>query len=162
MSDLVGFALVGLVLALVVLRQSVPGLPPRAARTLAPVDLAVLLLGVLGLVVHCTSMFFGFLLTWIVPIRPFLQLVNALGAGSQVAYAVPAVLVLVALRRQHWWALAGVFLTLLAVGVTMYDGSPLRLHVGTIVAATAAIASVGTLLTRGRRLEPTPSTEATG
>jgi hypothetical protein len=83
---------------------------------------------------------------WISPIR-------AMGDTSKWAYAVPAVLLVVALRTVWWPALLVLAVTLLGVGVTMYGPYALDTH----LAWLAALIVVGTtvsagLLGRGQRL----------
>lgn len=119
-------------------------------------DVAMLAVGVLGLVLHCVSMFYRDLLAAVPGMGGYIQAVNAVGAASIVLYVLPALLVLVALRRQHLVAVIIVATTLIAVGVTMYNGGPLSVHLVTIAAATIAISGTVALLMRrpGDRVRP--------
>ncbi len=150
-------ALVGTVLLALVLRMAVPRSPvPRLARPLPRVDAVVAGLGVLGLVFHCTAMFYRRVVEAIPGTSAAVDLVNRMGPASVVMYVVPAVLVLVGLRRQHPAVLGLLTLALVAVGVTMYNGSPLPTHLATIVATAVVLAIIGGLLTRG--VDPRPRT----
>jgi hypothetical protein len=61
-------------------------------------------------------------------------------------YVVPAVLMLAGLRRLHWSGVSAVSIALIAVGVTMYNGGPLNVHLATISTAVVVLALVAATL----------------
>lgn len=135
------------VTAILALRFLVPGLPlRRRAAVLGGADLAALSVGMVGLVFHCTAMFNRPLVDGIPGLEPVIRQINALGVASAVWYAVPAVLVLIALRRQHWAVLLLVIAAVAAVGITMYNGTSLSVHLGTILALVVVLALVTSAL----------------
>ena len=152
--------LVGVATALLVLRLVVPGLPAqRITRRLTPLDLGSTILGVLGLILHCASMFFRPLVAAIPGSGTVISQINSMGTASMIWYAVPALLVLRGLRRQHWVALILLAASLLAVGITMYNGTALSTHLNTIFAAGVMIAATALLLSAPPwQREPTPTT----
>jgi hypothetical protein len=164
MSTSFVLTLLGVAAALLVLRLVVPGLPAqRITRRLSPLDLALTVLGVLGLVLHCASMFFGPVVGAIPGSGSVISQINSMGTVSMIWYAVPALLVLVGLRRQHWIALILLATSLLAVGITMYNGTALSTHLDTIFAAGVMIAATVFLLsTSPWRREPKPITAVAG
>lgn len=130
-------------------RAVLPGLPwKRYARTSTWLDIVLLTLGALGLVMHCVAMFYRDLIDAIPGTGGYARAVNEMGWVSITLYVLPAALVLAGLRRQHPLALAIVVITLVAVGVTMYDGGPLTIHLATIAAAALALALTTALLVR--------------
>jgi hypothetical protein len=133
--------------ALIVLaRIVVPQLPvtSRAVR-LSILDAVLVGVGVLGLLFHCTAMFSRGLYDGASALQSFVGLVNAMGGASIVLFVVPALLILIGLRRQQRGALAVLSLTLVAVGVTMYAGGSLQLHLAAIFAATIALVALVSL-----------------
>lgn len=145
-------ALAGTALILLILRLAVPGLPlQRFARRLTPLDLILTVLGVLGLILHCASMFFRPVVAALPGTDDVIAQINSMGTASMIWYAVPALLVLIGLRRQHWVALLLVALSLLAVGVTMYNGTPLATHLASIFTAGVMIAATVFLLSAPTR-----------
>ncbi|MET4702824.1 hypothetical protein [Frigoribacterium sp. UYMn621] len=135
---------------IVVARFVLPQLPlARAGVRISGAEVALLGVGVLGLTFHCTAMFFRQLFGGIPAVRPLVDAVNGMGVASIALYVVPAALVLIGLRRQHWIALAVMTLALVAVGLTMYLGSPLRLHLASIFLAVVLLVGVLSLLVRG-------------
>lgn len=137
-----------IVLGLVALRLI--GLFPvlAAARPLTRVDALVAFLGALALVYHCTSMFFP-ALGRAVPGGPALvPVINGLGAGSAVLYVIAAVVLLVGIRRLHPLAVAVDAVALVVVGVTMYDGGPVAVHLAAIAVAVVALAVTITAFVR--------------
>lgn len=140
-------------------RALVPGIPlKRYARTSSWFDIGLTILGALGLVLHCVAMFYRGLIGSVPGTGGYIQLVNDLGGASIALYVVPAVLVLAGLRRQHPLALAIVALTLVAVGITMYDHGPLAIHLATILGAAIALAiSTALLVRRPSRFEKAAS-----
>ncbi len=138
-----GFSITLAVSALLILlaRFVVPQLPvkSRAVRLSVP-DTALVGVGVLGLLFHCTAMFSRGIYDGAPAVKPLVGLVNSMGVVSVVLFVVPAVLILIGLRRQQRGALAVLGLALVAVGVTMYVGAPLQLHLAAIFAATVVLA----------------------
>ncbi len=106
-------------------------------------EAALGVIGSLGLVAHCSAMFYSepFLgtLGGVPGVRAYVDAVNAMGSASIVAYAVPAALVLIAARRRPPHAVV-VLAALLAVGVTMYDGGPLPVHLAAITLLVVVLA----------------------
>jgi hypothetical protein len=129
------------VLLILLARFVVPQLPvkSRAVRLSLP-DAALVGVGVLGLLFHCTAMFSRQIYDGASVIKPLVGLVNSMGVVSVVLFVLPAVLILIGLRRQQRGALAVLSLTLIAVGVTMYVDGPLQLHLTAIFAATIVLA----------------------
>ena len=84
---------------------------------------------------------------------------------SIVLYIVPAVIVLAGLRRQGPVALTLVAVTLIAVGVTMYDSGPLNVHLVAITVAALSLAiTTAPLVLRPKRTgdRAAPGHAATG
>lgn len=133
-------------------------LPRRRAHTMPGLDLALLVLGAVGLVFHCTAMFFPAQTALVPGTGPAAAAVNDFGTASMLLFVAPSVLVLVALRRVWLPALVVLAGTLAAVGITMYVGSPLDLHLSTIAAAVLVLSSVAAGLLRLRpRAVPSPA-----
>lgn len=144
--------LAGTALTLLILRLAVPGLPLRRfTRRLTPLDLLLTVLGVLGLILHCASMFFRPVVAALPGAGDVIGQINSMGTASMIWYAVPALLVLIGLRRQYWVALLLLALSLLAVGVTMYSGTALTTHLVTIFTAGVMIAATVFLLSAPTR-----------
>lgn len=139
--------LTGVGLGLLVLRLFIPGLPlARYTRRLTGLDFAMTALGVLGLILHCAAMFFRPLVAAVPGTETIMSQINAMGTASIIWYVVPALLVMAGLRRQHWIAQVLLAAVLLAVGITMYDGTALSVHLYTIFAAGVVIAATVFLL----------------
>ncbi len=102
-------------------------------------------LGVIALVAHCLSMFLPSLVPAVGPLPSAAQAIRELGPISQVAYWIPAAMVIVALRRLPWPALALLTASLLGVGVTMFWSFPLPVHLAAIAASVAIVAGVVTM-----------------
>ncbi|MBG6218226.1 hypothetical protein IWX75_002707 [Arthrobacter sp. CAN_A6] len=153
----------GVAVALLVLRLVLPGLPAkRFARRLTPLDVGLTVVGVLGLILHCASMFFRPLVAAIPGSSNVISQISSMGSASIIWFAVPALLVVVGLRRQHWVALILLAGSLLAVGITMYNGTALSTHLDTIFAAGVTIAATVFLLSAPPwHREPTPTPTAT-
>ena len=132
--------LAGASVLLLLARLMVPQLPlaGRSVR-LSWVDAVLLLCGVVGLAFHCAAMFYRPLFDGIGPLAPLVDMVNEMNGASIILFVVPALLVLIGLRRHYRVALAVLALTLLVVGVTMYAGSPLNVHLGAIFVAVVAL-----------------------
>ena len=152
-------ALLVAVLLTAVVGLAVPSLRGRSAPRLF--DAAVAALGWLGLALHCGAMFARPVVARVQGSARYVDGVNAMGSASVALYVVPAVLLLVGLRRSRRAVGGACALALLAVGVTMYDGSSLSTHLVTIFAAVvlAALASAS-LLARGVRGARTPAPAA--
>lgn len=122
-------------------------LPLRAlAVPVSVADAALVLVGLLGLVFHCGAMFFPGRFDRIPLALTAIRQINRLGTVSIVWYAVAAILVLAGLRRQHPVAVIVVALALAAVGITMYDGGPLHVHLAAIFTAVVVLAGCGAIL----------------
>jgi hypothetical protein len=105
----------------------------------------------LALVFHCAAMFFG---PWIDAVSFLLapaDMVRGMGAGSQVAYWLPAAALVVAWRRVWGPALGALVVTLAGVGVTMYWPFPLGVHLAWLTAVIIVGSLIPTLLLRGPR-----------
>lgn len=140
--------LAALSVLLLVARLALPQLPiAGAAKRLSVADLVILGVGALGLAFHCTAMFYRPLFDGIPSIAPLVSTVNSLGIASIVLYTIPAVLVLVGLRRQHPLTLIAMGIVLLAVGITMYVRTLGSWHLTTIFVTVVLLAGVVTLLT---------------
>jgi hypothetical protein len=128
---------------------------PRLAKELGRWELAVAGASLLALVFHCLAMFFA---GW-VDVVPFLRApaaaIRAMGTVSQVAYWVPAALLLVAVRRVWPIAVAVLAVMLAGVGVTMYWPFALTTHLAWIAAAVVEVVVIASVLVRAR-----PSTTA--
>lgn len=122
------------------LRFLLPGLPLSRVRALAPVEWAIAVVGMLGLVLHCTSMFALPLVAWIPGSEPVTRAINGLGIASIIWYVVPAVLVVAGLRKVPPIVLVVDVLALAFVGITMYNGSPLALHLTSILTLIVVLA----------------------
>ncbi|MGV8896405.1 MAG: hypothetical protein ACOH10_06590 [Rhodoglobus sp.] len=123
-------------------RLVLPQLPlRRAAVRLSAIDLALLVVGVVGLTFHCTAMFYRQLFDTVPEIAPLVDAVNGMSVASVVLYVGPALLLLIGLRRQHWVPLV-LALALIAVGITMYNGGSLQLHLAAIFVAVLVLVGV--------------------
>ncbi|MDJ0339746.1 hypothetical protein [Cryobacterium sp. PH31-O1] len=144
---LLAFAIVAGALRLVV---GHPLLRSRSVRV-GPLGAAVALVSGLLLVFHCAAMFFG---PWINAL-PLLQapadMVRSMGVGSEIAYWVPAALLVLAWRRVWWPALAALAVAVVGVGVTMYWPYPLAVHLAWLTAIIVVGSLIPTLLLRGPR-----------
>jgi len=116
-------------------------------------ETVVLGVGLLLLAFHCVAMFFTSTVERVPGTGAAISDIRALGTVSFIWYAVPALLVLLGLRRLHWAALVVVLVALLLVAVTMYNGGPLNQHLLTIFVAVVSMAA--TLATVARPPLPT-------
>lgn len=142
--------LAGVVIAAVALRVTVRQLPLPGARSLSGGRMTALGLGVVGLVAHCVAMFFTDGARSVPGAGGYVDGVNGMGITSMVLYAVPALLVVAGLWPVARWALATVVALLVAVGVTMYNGGPLTVHLTTILLVVIALATTMAALVGGR------------
>jgi hypothetical protein len=124
-----------------------PLLPSRAAPV-PGVQLAVVAVAVVVLVFHCASMFFAGWTDALPGGRPLGEQVRDMGAVSQWAFWLPAVVLLVGLRRIWAPVLLILALVLAGVGVTMFWPFPLTVHLGWIAAAVVTLAGIGSALVR--------------
>lgn len=109
------------------------GLPVRRfAKRATVMDTVLLGVGVAILVFHCGVMFFPRLVDPLPGVDAAARGIRALGTASIVWYVVPAVLVLLGLRRQQLIGQAAVAVALAAVGITMYNGGSLQWHLAAI------------------------------
>lgn len=121
-------------------RVVLPVLPSRLSVRLDPVEIVLSVMGVLGLGFHCGAMFYRSAIQSLPGTQTAVTAINALGMASLVAFVVPAVLLIVGIRRIRTTALALVVLVLGAVGTTMYDGGPPGAHLTAIFAAVTLLA----------------------
>lgn len=136
------------VVALVMCSRLLLGALPlrNVARRLSAAEAVVCGIGLVGLAFHCGAMFATGLVQAIPGAQDPTEAINALGTASIVWYVVPAVLVLAGMRRLHWSGVVAVSVALIAVGVTMYSGGPLNVHLATIFAAVVVLAVVAAAL----------------
>jgi len=118
----------------------------RVAVQVTITDAMLAGVGVLGLAFHCGAMFSRSAVEWLPGAGAVIREIGALGSASILWYLVPALLVLLGLRRQHPVALAVVALALAAVGITMYDGGSLQVHLTAIFITVVILAAVATML----------------
>ena len=140
-----GFSIALAVTAILILlaRLAIPRLPLRgAAARMTVVDSVLFGLGLLGLVFHCTAMFYRGLLEPVPGAQPIVDMVNSMGVASIILFAVPSLLLLLGLRHQHVAAIVAMAIALLAVGVTMYNGGTLQVHLAAIFVSGIVLASV--------------------
>ena len=140
MSDTYVSTLVAVAVAGAVARLSLAVLPVRryVVRLSVPDSLAVVV-GSVGLVLHCGAMFFRTsVASW--PGGPsVIRVVDPMGTASITWYAIGAALIVFGLRRQHPLLLL-VGASLAVVGFTMYDGGALRTHLDAIAVAVVLLA----------------------
>lgn len=152
-------SLVAVVLALLSARFLIAALPlRRAAVRLTVADLVLATFGMAGLIFHCLAMFFQSVVKALPGTDPVVSGINALGTTSIVLYVVPAVLILLGLRRQPSIPWAVVALALTAVGVTMYNGGSLQVHLTAIFISVVLLAGNAAMLLQppGRRSQAAP------
>ncbi len=128
-------------------RFALPALPfRRVSTTITVTDAMISGLGLAGLLLHCLAMFFPGVVEPLPGTDSVMVDIRALGTASIIWYGVPAGLVLIGLRRQHIAAPSVVALSLAIVGLTMYNGSPLQVHLSTIFVAVLVLAGVAATL----------------
>jgi hypothetical protein len=103
-------------------------------------------LGIAGLTFHCAAMFFRSLVATVSGTSWAIDEVNTMGTGSKVWFATFAGLAIVGLRRQHSIAIAILSSALAAVGITMYDGDSLSVHLSTIFVTVVVLAAIASAL----------------
>lgn len=154
MSTVYVIALAASVAAILSARWLIGSLPLRRVAThIGPAQAALAAVGILGLVFHCGAMFFPAVFNRLPGSHRAIIEINDLGAVSRIWYVAAAALVLIGLRRQHLIGRVIVALTLVAVGVTMYDGGPLGTHLAAIFASGMVLAGVVAALV----LPPSPT-----
>ena len=118
----------------------------RRASVVPARDLAVAAAAGAALVFHCAAMFFPDVVDAVPLGEQPAAAVRDLGLVSQVAYWVPAGVLVVALRRV--WPPALVLLTaaLVGVGYTMYVPHRLEVHLAWLAAAVISLVAVMTAL----------------
>lgn len=125
---------------------------PLLRRRAVPLGRAELLVAgvALGvLVFHCASMFFA---PWTdaLPGGPTLgEAVRALGTASSWSYWLPAVVLLLAVRRVWWPGPLLLAVTLVGVGYTMFWPHPLPTHLAWLAAAVLTVVAVAGFLVGG-------------
>lgn len=135
------------VVALLGARLLLALLPLRSvARPLPLPDMGLVVVGALGLVLHCAAMFYPSAVEALPGTEGVIIDIQAMGTASIVWFVVPGILVVVGLMRQHPVAPGVVALALAAVGVTMYGGSTLSVHLASIFFFTVALAAVASAL----------------
>lgn len=125
------------VAAVIAARSLLPGLPMRGrAVTLTLTEVALTLFGLAILAFHCVAMFFTDAARRLPGSDGVIEDIRALGTLSFVWYLVPALVLLLGLRRLPPLAVAVVSVGLLGIGVTMYNGGSLETHLVAIFAGT--------------------------
>ncbi|MDI3212535.1 hypothetical protein [Arthrobacter sp. AL12] len=143
------FVVILAVVALLLLlsRLLVPALPLKGlSARLTTLDFSLAAAGLLGLILHCTSMFYRPLVASIPGSTAVISQINSMGTASVIWYVVPSLLLLFGLRRQNFVVLTVLAAALAAVGVTMYNGAALSTHLNTAFAAGLVIAAIMFLL----------------
>ncbi len=122
-------------------------LESHAVRLAWP-ELSIGVLALLALAFHCLVMFLPPLVPPIQAVQGLAGAIAELGVISQLAYWLPAVVLLVMLRGIGWPILVALAAALLAVGATMFWPFPLGIHLVTIFAATSLVIVIATQLVR--------------
>ena len=125
-------------------------LMPRRAVPLRRVELLLAAIALLALVFHCAAMFFAPWTDALPGGRALADVVRALGAGSQWAYWLPAVALIVALRRVWWPGPVLLAVTLAGVGFTMFWPHALPTHLAWLAAAVLSVVAVASSLVGSR------------
>jgi hypothetical protein len=143
MSNAFVLSLAAAVVLVLAARLLVAPLPSRRhARVITLPEALVAAAGIGGLALHCGSMFFPSVISALPGTGRAMSDINGLGTASILWYVVPAALVMIGLRRQHPAAVATVALALSAVGITMYDGGSLNVHLTAIFVSVVVLAGV--------------------
>lgn len=114
---------------------------------LGRLDLALVVVTLLALGLHCAAMFFPAAVAAVPVSDDAAEAVRDLGAASQAAYWLPAGVLVLALRRAWTPLLVAEVSVLLAVGITMFWSFSLTTHLVTIagsVVVTAAVLATAT------------------
>lgn len=149
MSSTFLLSLAAVVASLLVVRLLLPGLPveSRAVR-LSFTEGGVVVGGVTVLAFHCAAMFFTSLAELVPGTTTAIDDIQALGNTSLAWYALPAVSVVLGLRRLPRGALSVVVLALVSIGFTMYNSGPLSQHLFTLWTGMVILAAVLSTLVR--------------
>lgn len=140
-------ALATVVVVLLLARLTVRSLPSMTwARPIRPRDAAAVGLGVIGLILHCAAMFNQPLIGNLPGVERYVIAVNGLGGVSIALFVAPGCLLLAGLHAQRRPVLVLLVASLLAVGITMYDGGSLGVHLACIFASVVLLSITGTLL----------------
>ena len=139
-------SLVVVIVVAIAARFALPNLPlAHKAQRISAADALLVGLGVTGLLAHCTAMFFPELVDPFPWTAQAMIQIRGLSTPSVVWFVVPCCLVLLGLRRIHPAALGAMAMSLVGVGISMYNGSGLTAHLAWIfilivvmVAAAAA------------------------
>ena len=134
----------------------------RRAVPLRRAEVALAGVALVVLVFHCAAMFFAPWTDALPGGRTLGDAVRAGGTASQVAYWLPAVALLGALRRVWWPGPLLLAITLVGVGYTMFWPHSLPTHLAWLAAAVLTVVAVaGSLVggAGGRRAvaDPTPA-----
>lgn len=152
-SALTAMALIGMGVRLAVRRplwlQPSSGIPLR--------ELAVAAGMVAALVFHCAAMFFAEWVNALPLAEGPASAVRDLGLVSQVAYWVPAAVLVAALRRVWPPALVLLIVALLGVGYTMFVPHSLTTHLAWLAAATITLVAIASALVAPLRREASTS-----
>lgn len=137
------WAALGILTAAGLVGRAVHGGPmSRHVVVLTRPDVGLAAVSVLALGFHCAAMFFPAATDRVPGADGIAEAVRDLGAVSQVAYWVPAAVLLLALRRAWTPLLAAEAGVLLAVGVTMFWGFGLTVHLVAIAGSAAMTVAV--------------------
>lgn len=126
---------------------------PFLRRRAVPLRQGELVLAGLALVVlvfHCASMFFAPWTDALPGGRALGDAVRALGTASSWSYWLPAVVLLLAVRRVWWPGLLLLAVTLVGVGYTMFWPHALPTHLTWLAAAVLTVVAVAGSLVGGR------------
>ena len=139
-----------LVAATTVMFRLVVGRPllSRRARAIGWPNVVLGAVALLTLAFHCGAMFFTDRVTAIPGTGGAVSAITSLDFASKIAYAVPAVLLLCALRTIWLPALTVCTVALVSVGVTMYWWLGLDVHLTAIAASVAAVTFIVSGLVR--------------
>ncbi len=159
MSGTFSITLAAVVLLLFVVRLTIvltraPAVP--GAREITRANAVMVAIAILGLTFHCAAMFYRGLVDSLPGTDDLIAMVNGMGVESLILYTIPALLLLVGLRSQNRAAVAVLAVALVAVGVTMYNGGPVTVHLITIFATVTVIAAIVALLISRVSVHRTP------
>lgn len=148
-------ALLVVVLVILATRLVLPSLPLRGfAVRLSALEAVLAIVALVALAFHCGSMFFRPVVRALPGTSGAITEINALGTVSVVAFVVPSLLLILALRRLPRIALAALATALTAVGITMYDGGSLMVHLTALFVTLTLLALGGATLLRAPSARP--------